>query len=137
MVLNAHQQSYSVFIEEIRARPGVVLGAWILLWVIVATGELLPADNAAMELISETAISDKILHGCAYAALGFVPVLGFHRRRAIFSLIFAELMGMGLELGQLLVPGRSCDASDVLANTIGLVGGGLIGALLLRTQRTV
>ena len=120
------------WLEKIRARPAVVGGLWAVVWAVVAIGELLPGDSTPMVLIAETSISDKVLHSCAYAALAIVPVLGFRRSRAILGVVLAEVIGVGLEIAQLWVPGRSCDFYDVLANTVGLICGCILGFLYLR-----
>lgn len=101
-------------------------------WIVVATGELLPGNSSAMRLISETAVNDKVLHGCAYAVLAFVPAIGLRWQLAVVAVVLAELGGIGLELAQRWVPGRSCDFYDVLANTAGLACGSSIAWLFIR-----
>ena len=85
-----------------------------------------------MLMISGTPINDKVLHGCAYAVLAFVPMLGLRWQQAVVAIVLAELLGIGLELAQRWVPGRSCDFNDVLANTAGLVCGSAMALLSLR-----
>jgi VanZ family protein len=123
--------SVAAWVAALSARPKVIYLLWIVLWLVVATGELIPGDSTPMELLAETHISDKLIHSAAYAALGFVPAFALRFRTAVKCAIGAELGGICLELAQLVAPGRTCDFWDAAANTVGLlVGTGL--ALLAR-----
>src|SRR5262249_20357571 len=65
-------------------------------------------------------ISDKIEHLVAYALLGLTGGLAFTTRRAtILLLVLLPLLGIVLEFAQLVVPGRSSEVADALADWIG------------------
>jgi VanZ family protein len=70
--------------------------------------------------IPPTGVSDKIEHVVAYALLGLAGGLAFPTRRsAIALLVLLPLLGIVLEFAQLLVPDRSAEAADALADLIG------------------
>ena len=96
----------------------------------VVIGELLPGDSKPITALSTANVNDKVLHFGAYAVLALVPAIGFHRDAALRFMIVTEVVGLGLEGLQILVPQRSCDAADIAANTIGVVVGAVLGRVL-------
>lgn len=65
-------------------------------------------------------VSDKVEHVAAYALLGLAGGLAFPTRRAaMLLLVLLPLLGIALEIAQLLVPNRSSDAGDALADWAG------------------
>jgi VanZ family protein len=110
-----------------RPAPAGVLGLWIGLLVLVIIGELVPGDSAPMILLSRTYVSDKLVHFTAYTVLALVPALGLRLRSAIPCLITTQLVGISLELAQILVPYRSWDFYDIAANTAGVLAGAILG----------
>src|SRR3546814_1697566 len=76
--------------------------------------------------------SDKVQHFGAYAVLALCGVLGWPRGRAL-ALTVGGLIAAGLciELLQMLVPGRSAEFADGVADIAG-VAVGAATALLLR-----
>ncbi len=99
---------------------------WAITVVGVTVGELLPGNSAIMQAVAATHINDKILHFGAYCLLTLVPVAVFRRSNAILCLFGLVLMGGALELLQQLVPGRSCDIADEIANTAGVAAGAVV-----------
>ena len=86
-------------------------------------------------------VSDKIEHFGAYGLLSVFLYLDlFFQNRfevlkkfpAAFTIIFASLYGLIDELHQLLVPGRSCEFFDWLADFSGSLIGVLIIGLILK-----
>ena len=73
---------------------------------------------------------DKAEHVAAYAALAFVGTVAVRRPHRLLVLGLA-ILGFLLELGQLLVPGRSFDLLDVSANLLGAAAGAILARLLL------
>jgi len=75
---------------------------------------------------------DKVLHGLVYSVLGGLFFVALRRaspamttaRVVAAAALFAFIYGLGDELHQFFVPGRSADGYDVLADGIG----GLLGA---------
>ena len=68
--------------------------------------------------LSRTNVSDKLLHFGTYSFIAFIPAFGLGFRTAIRCIVATELVGIGLEIVQRIVPDRSFDLYDVLANTM-------------------
>ncbi len=77
---------------------------------------------------------DKANHMLAFAALAFAARLGYPAPRAARVLGPMALLAFGglIEILQLLVPERSGEWLDVLADGVGIVCGALIAAAVLR-----
>jgi len=119
------------------------IAAAFLLWLLavagVVTGELLPGDSAPMHWIGALGVSDKVLHSAAYTLLAFIPVAGFRLRAGLISAGVTVLLGVALEFAQTLVPGRSYDVADMVANALGVgagIGLGLLGRQLWNRKPT-
>jgi VanZ family protein len=88
---------------------------------------LLPAEE-----LPSLGLWDKLEHALAYAvvaALGGLAWAGRSRAWAAIG-VFLVLLGIVLEVLQSMVPGRSTDPADAVANLIGtLIGLGAIAAL--------
>jgi hypothetical protein len=101
----------------------VARAAWWAALAMVIVGELLPGASAPMKWVGETGISDKVLHFGAYLVLAGIPVYGFARPRGVRWALAMIALGAALELAQKLVPGRSFEWGDMLANTAGVLTG--------------
>lgn len=78
--------------------------------------------------------SDKLLHMLAYTALALSARLAYPTApRALVLWLALMAFSIAIEFGQMLVPGRSCDVLDMLANGIGL----LVGLTLYHLPRRV
>ncbi len=75
---------------------------------------------------------DKLNHAAAFAALAFAGVLSFpSSRRSVWNVVIALLvLGVLIELLQLMVPGRSSEWLDLLGDAVG-IGAGVVPALYL------
>ena len=83
--------------------------------VAVVTLSLLPGKD-----MPSLGVSDKTEHVVAYALLGLAGGLAFPTRRAaIMLLVLLPLLGVALEIAQLLVPERSSEVADAIADWIG------------------
>lgn len=114
----------------------LVPALWLLALAATIAGELLPGYSTPMRWVAATHISDKTLHFAAYLLLAFIPVFGFKLRRGLplaFSMIF---LGIALEFAQRLVPARSFEVADMVANTLGVVAG-IALALLGQASRPI
>jgi VanZ family protein len=120
-------------LNEPAASPLLILITWTVLLVIVAVGELLPANTAPMRTLSALNVNDKILHIGAYAMVALVPAARLRWVLALFCLGTTGCIGLVLEFLQQVVPGRSFDPKDVLANTIGILAGGGAGLWIRQT----
>ena len=96
---------------------------WLLAMAATIVGELLPGNSAPMRWIAATHVSDKTLHFTAYALLAFMPVFGFKLRRGIPLALSMILLGVALEFAQRLVPSRSFEVADMVANALGVFAG--------------
>jgi VanZ family protein len=79
----------------------------------------------------EFVTNDKVGHFAAYTTLALLPVVA--TEAVLFGLALAASMvplGVGLEFAQRLVPGRTFDTHDMLANTIGVLTGAILAVLL-------
>jgi VanZ family protein len=92
-------------------------------------GELLPGNSAPMRWVGASHINDKTLHFTAYAVLAFIPVFGAKLRRGVPLAASTILLGVALEFAQRLVPSRSFEVADMVANTLG-VSAGMVLALV-------
>ena len=73
--------------------------------------------------------ADKIVHFLAYFWLSAVPFFGFSEiKRAIKAALWMIGLGIGLEFGQIWVPGRQLSLMDMIANSAGVA----VGILLMR-----
>lgn len=99
----------------------------ILYWLMLFIGTSLPSSA-----VPGMGVSDKFKHFAAYAILSFMLVLTYRvqtrlpllRRNApLFSIITTMAYGVLDELHQMLIPGRSCELGDYIADTIGAVIG--------------
>ncbi len=76
---------------------------------------------------------DKLAHFAAYAVLAALPFAAFLARRAVLAAAAAMLpFGLVLEGLQALVPQRSADPFDALANAAGVAAGIALGTTLRR-----
>lgn len=73
---------------------------------------------------------DKLNHASAFAVLAFACLFALRERaHPVFWTIFLLLaLGVGIELAQMYVPGRSAELEDVAADSVG-IGIGLLVAL--------
>ncbi|MES2946977.1 MAG: VanZ family protein [Pseudomonadota bacterium] len=101
----------------------------LLLVIVVGFLALIPAQPKSMDLGW-----DKLNHMAAFATLTGVGYLGFpaalRHRFFIFFGLFAY--GCAIEICQLLVPGRSCEWGDLLADSVGIACGAFIAGCLTR-----
>jgi len=103
-----------------------LFGLWCIAWLVVAGLMLAPLRSPV-----DVSHADLIAHFAVFACLAFATV-GFSRRGAELSLLAAATIagGVGLELAQGLVPHRTVDVLDMVANTLGVMVG-YAGALTL------
>ncbi len=105
------------------ARVALLLGV-----VAVSVLSLIPSEE-----LPEISVSDKIQHGAAYLALAVAVVLAFPRRLTRLGAgLGLFVLGMVLELLQILVPGRYFDVWDMVANGAGVVLGYTVTHFVMR-----
>jgi|GEM_PF-2350396 len=106
----------------------VSLIAWLCGIAVAVALSLAPGDA-----IGDLQGSDKLWHGGGYFLLG-LPVWALFSGRRQITLVMLALVGLGaaLEVLQLFVPRRSFEWADMVANTMGVVVGVLVGAFFVR-----
>ncbi len=86
--------------------------------------------------------NDKLIHVLAFAGMGFLFFRFFKSRKLsfreayAFAVLFTILYGIGDEVHQFYVPGRSSDVFDILADSIGAILGAPLYELFYRLQLT-
>ena len=88
------------------------------------------------------AYADKLLHVLEYTVLGLLAVLAFHRgvwpgrwrRAALAAALVAIPFAAVEEAHQILVPGRSADVTDFLADVCGIALGFVLAWALWRAE---
>jgi VanZ family protein len=101
---------------------------WILSIILVITGSLLPATSPVIRAIGRVPVSQKVLHFCAYTWLALLALLAIRRRSlALLVALSIILLGVALEFGQKLVPGRGFEVRDMFINGAGVLTGMVIG----------
>ena len=71
---------------------------------------------------------DKLIHGCGYGLLGLLIVLALPPVWYLPALLVVVLTGLGLEFIQAkVIPARSFEWDDVVANTVGTFAGCCLG----------
>jgi VanZ family protein len=106
-----------------RARPVCVAG-WLVAWLVAAAALLLPLG------ISTPGRSDLVAHFILFASLAF-SAIGFSRRPGQLACLALATIALAttLEFAQRLVPYRTIDLIDAVANGLGAFAG--YGAALL------
>lgn len=108
----------------------------IIHWITIFILTSLPSDQ-----LPSVEISDKINHFLAFFVLGFFLNLtlkyqnkfpSYKESALILSLIIASLYGLMDELHQLLVPGRSAEVLDWVADFIGAFTGNFLAEFIYR-----
>ena len=110
-------------------------GLWICGAAALAIGSLLPGSSPEIRAISALPVSDKVIHFAGYAVVTWLAVWTEGRARALS--LCAGLVGMGvaLELLQRLVPGRSSEVLDAVADLGGVFLGFLAGSAATRRRK--
>ncbi len=101
-------------------RPRLWLGLWILGLIATVIVCLLPLP----QLHSPVNHLDKLEHALGYAALAAGAAMLFATRRALVLVVLGLIvLGIGIEGLQALVPWRSADLLDAVANSLGALLG--------------
>lgn len=95
----------------------------VIYWLAIFTGTHLPGSS-----LPRIGTSDKVLHALAYTGLSFLlawalPTLGRSLAHISWAAVIAVTYSCLDELTQMLVPSRSCDIYDIVADCVGIVIG--------------
>jgi VanZ family protein len=133
--LNWMQTPYWMQIPQM-GRPNIWRRAIRVLWILtilaVVSGSLLPAADAKILGL----LGDKAEHFLAYFVLALLPSLHERPRFLAGAAASAVALGILLECGQKLSPGRAFEIGDMVANTTGACVGAGTG-LLLRARTAI
>ena len=78
--------------------------------------------------------SDKLAHFLMYFALAVPAALGWPARARLVALAL-PLLGFGIELAQIPIPGRGFEWADALANGLGAACGAVLASAAIRLAR--
>ncbi len=112
----------------------------LLLWSVAVTavivGSLLPASALNGMHYDSLAPNDKVVHFLGYAMLALIPI-ALLELLSLGLVLAASMIPMGicLEFLQRLVPGRSFEVGDMIANSTGVILGALIALSVRRELR--
>jgi VanZ family protein len=103
---------------------------WILSIILVVACSLLPATSPLMRAVGSLPVSQKVLHFCAYTWVALLALVAIKRPSVALPTALAFiLLGVALEFGQKLVPGRGFEVRDMFINGAGVLAGTAIGIL--------
>jgi VanZ family protein len=101
---------------------------WFVSLLLVVIGSLLPASSPVIRAVGRLPVSQKVLHFCAYTWLALLALLAIRRRSlALLVALSIILLGVALEFGQKLAPGRGFEVRDMFINGAGVLTGMVIG----------
>lgn len=110
----------------------VIIFVWIISIGMVSYLSLTPLVEFPLVFWS----ADKVYHALAYLWLSVLPFLGFRRGNwALAGALLMILLGAGLEVFQIFVPGRFFSVVDMMANSFGAALGVLFGRYLKSSSR--
>ena len=113
-----------------------MLALWALAVLLVITGSLLPAAALARLHYDAIAPNDKVVHFMGYTVLALVPVSLLELAGLGIALAATMIpMGVLLEFLQRLVPGRTFEIGDMVANSLGVLSGILLALCVRRVFR--
>jgi len=92
--------------------------------VIIAIGSVMPGKQLPSGLPW-----DKALHFVGYFGLGFLARMGSERRPAWLLIIACIAFSLAIEIAQMFIPNRGFEWQDLLANSLGVICGVLVGVL--------
>ncbi len=119
-------------------RDAVVVGVWMgwIAFVSVATG---PSFQQLEFKMWGVVAFDAFTHFVSYACLAYLTAIWWARQRRfvwlrrhamVTAVLFSALYGVVMEVIQMSIPGRYYAASDVMANLLGALTGGLVFRLI-------
>ena len=104
----------------------------IFYWILLFTLTSLPSQS-----VPAVGVNDKVEHMLAYFGLSFLMYLALlfqkksitiRKNALLFTLLFVFAYGILDEVHQLLIPGRSCELLDFMADILG----GIIGIITVK-----
>jgi VanZ family protein len=97
------------------------------------TDSLAAREFAVIRAVGKLPVSGKVLHWRVHPLTGLLALLASKRRSlAVAAALAMILLGVALEFGQELVPGREFEIRDMFINGAGVVTVVVIGILIRR-----
>lgn len=103
-------------------------GPLTILWgLFIALAILLPGDELP-RFVHRLAHLDKIIHGALFAILSFLMCIALWKKikknsLGVVTILGATTYGVVLEITQSIIPKRSLDINDIIANFAGVLLG--------------
>ena len=135
--MSSEVRSVNLLGVTVRVPPSrTTLLLWSLAVTAVVIGSLLPASALHRMHYDGLAPNDKVVHFLGYTILALVPVALLELHSIGLALAASMIpMGICLEFLQRLVPGRSFEIGDMIANSTGVVIGILIALTVRRALK--
>ena len=116
-----------------RLTTRMVLALWTVSVLLVVIGSLLPESSLLRLHYDAIAPNDKVVHFMGYTVLALVPVALLELVGLGIALAASMIpMGVLLEFLQRLVPGRSFEIADMVADSLGVLLGILLALCIRR-----
>lgn len=102
----------------------------------LVTVSVMPLGSASKELTDITVIrirGDYLLHMLVYLPIISLMLISFPKKKMLM-VVLALILGVGLEYFQMLLPYRTFNINDLVANVGGVVLGGVIFRLMAQRR---
>lgn len=107
-------------------------GLWLVAIIVALLATLLPVSDQAPRF----PYADKVFHGGYFALLGGLAVLAPRQLRSMTGAALAMVgLGVAIELIQALLPWRSFEWLDIVADSVGVLIGYVIASRLRQQRR--
>ncbi len=104
----------------------IVAVVWLGILAIVLVESLVPYGSPSLA----QHYGDIVLHLICFFFLAFLPTANAVRiRQGLFLALLMAVLGAGVEMAQLYIPGRDCSPADIFTNNIGVMLGVGVGGL--------
>jgi VanZ family protein len=111
----------------LKKNRNIALLLWLFILAMVVAGSLYPGAGPPKTAIR----SDLILHFVVYSLLSGLAMIIFNNRKTALLILMVAIamlsLGFLLEFAQLYIKGRVFDMDDLIANSIGVITGLLVG----------
>jgi VanZ family protein len=103
-----------------RVPDRLVLLAWLASLLFVTVGSLLPAHELRTLHYDAIPLNDKVIHSLSYMVVASLSMLAFRYPSGLIGAALMIPFGIMIEFAQRLVPGRSFEIGDMVADAVGV-----------------